>query len=143
MNLWRPLKKLLNLGGFTSLLILIGFTPYFSHATIDLPNSDTSALTALHAYVFPNPVRKKATPVLHIEGEDIDKITTQIYDITGEIIFQVRLDAKMETTSGENKILEQPLEESKFESGVYIGRVSAYSGGVEVAQTLFHFTVIQ
>jgi hypothetical protein len=93
-------------------------------------------------YVFPNPVRGKQVPTLHAEVGAAERVSTRIYDVAGDVVFEGRIDQAPIVTDGVIAY-ELPLDPSIFRSGVYIGVVTAERSGRETIRRQYRFTVVK
>jgi hypothetical protein len=93
-------------------------------------------------YVYPNPTRGEQTPTLHVEVGAAEKITTRIYDVSGDVVYEGRIDNEPILVDGK-LAYELPLDKKLFRSGVYIGVVTAQRSGRETIRRQYRFTVIK
>jgi hypothetical protein len=93
-------------------------------------------------YVFPNPSRGRDVPTLHAEVGAAERVSTRIYDVSGDVVFEGRIDESPIVTDGKIAY-ELPLNPALFRSGVYIGVVTAERSGRETIRRQYRFTVIK
>jgi hypothetical protein len=93
-------------------------------------------------YVYPNPTTKGNVPTLHAEVGAADKVTTRVYDISGDLVFEARIDANHVVVNGK-PAYEYMMDLNRFKSGVYNGVVTAEKAGKDVIRKKFKFTVVK
>ncbi len=93
-------------------------------------------------YVFPNPTTGGNIPTLHVEVGAADKVTARIYDITGDLVYEARIDENHVVINGK-PAYEHAMDGSRFKSGVYSGVVTAEKGGRETIRKKFKFSVVK
>jgi hypothetical protein len=93
-------------------------------------------------YVYPNPSTKGNVPTLHAEVGAADKVTTRVYDISGDLVFEARIDANHVVVNGK-PAYEYMMDPNRFKSGVYNGVVTAEKAGKDVIRKKFKFTVVK
>lgn len=93
-------------------------------------------------YVYPNPTRKGQTPTLHVSVGAAENVSTRIYDVSGDIVFQARIEDDPIVIDGEIAY-ELPLDKNKFKPGVYIGVVTAQRLGRETIRRQYRFSVVE
>jgi hypothetical protein len=93
-------------------------------------------------YVFPNPSKSGDIPTLHVEVGAADKVTVRIYDISGDLVYQGRVDENQLLVNGKPSY-EHAMNSSKFKSGVYNGVVTAEKAGKDIIRKKFRFSVVK
>lgn len=93
-------------------------------------------------YVFPNPVRGHQIATLHVEVSPPDKVSTRVYDVSGDLVYESRL-AETPIAVGGKAAIEHVLESGRFRSGVYFGVVTAEKAGEETIRKRYRFSVIK
>lgn len=93
-------------------------------------------------YVYPNPAKGSDTPVLHVEIGQADRVTTRIYDVAGDLVFETRIDKTPILVNG-IPAYEEPLDPARFRSGTYIGVVTAERSGKETVRKKYRFTIVK
>lgn len=93
-------------------------------------------------YVYPNPSGVGDTPVLRVEIGLADSLSTRIYDVSGDLVLEGRLDGA--PVVGDGKVAyEMKLATEKLRSGVYIGVVTAEREGKQAIRRQYRFTVVK
>ncbi len=87
-------------------------------------------------YVFPNPVTNKA--MLHVEIGQSDVVSTRIYDVAGDLVYQAKIDNEITIVNGK-PCYEYPIDPSRFKPGQYIGVVTAEKNGKETIRKRYRF----
>jgi len=93
-------------------------------------------------YVYPNPTRGGETPTLRVELGAAERVSTRIYDVSGDVVFEGRIDQQPIVSDGKIAY-ELPLNKNLFKAGVYIGVVTAERTGRETIRRQYRFTVIK
>lgn len=93
-------------------------------------------------FVFPNPTREGQIPTLHIEVRRSDEVTARIYDVSGDLVFETRINGEPIVVDG-NLAYEVPLNANLFKSGVYVGAVTAKREDKETIRKSFRFSVLK
>ncbi len=106
------------------------------------PASPTSALTLGAVYVFPNPSKAGNVPTLHVECEPADKISFRLYDVSGTLVYEGRIEEAPSLIGGKN-VYEHVLPAKKFRSGTYHGVVTAEKSGHDPLRKKFSFAVVK
>lgn len=85
-----------------------------------------SGASACRVYVFPNPAKNGAKPVLHIEAGTADKVEIQILDFTGKVIHKETLTGGPALVSRNNLLAyayEYEWDPENAASGAYLYRI--------------------
>ncbi len=93
-------------------------------------------------YVFPNPTKNGDIPTLHVEVGLSDNVTTRIYDVAGDLVYEKRIDDKISLVNGKPSY-EHAMDPSLFKSGVYVGVVTAEKAGKETIRKKYRFSVMK
>ncbi|MCG3205852.1 MAG: hypothetical protein KCHDKBKB_02575 [Elusimicrobia bacterium] len=93
-------------------------------------------------YVFPNPTPKGTVPTLHIEVGKANKVSTRIYDVSGDLVFQSSITSEITVVDGQ-PCYEVSLDPHLFKAGVYIGVVTAEKEGKETIRKQYRFTILK
>jgi hypothetical protein len=93
-------------------------------------------------YVYPNPSKDGDIPTLHVEVGQADKAMVRVYDISGDLVYESRIDENHVVVNGKPSY-EHALPPAKFKSGVYNGVVTAEKGGKETIRKKFKFSVVK
>jgi hypothetical protein len=93
-------------------------------------------------YVFPNPVKGEQKSTLHIEVGQSDKITTRIYDVSGDLVYSAQILETPIPVAG-RLAYEHVLDTSRFRAGSYIGVITAEKTGKTPVRKNFRFSVIK
>ncbi|MCG3205498.1 MAG: hypothetical protein KCHDKBKB_02220 [Elusimicrobia bacterium] len=93
-------------------------------------------------YVFPNPTKDGDVPTLHIEVGQSDEVSTRIYDVAGDLVYETKVSDGIKLVNGK-PCYEIPLDQTKFKSGVYTGVVTAEKSGKEPIRKQYRFSVIR
>jgi hypothetical protein len=93
-------------------------------------------------FVYPNPTKDVQVPTLHIEVGQADKVTTRVYDVSGGLVFEGRVDELIVTVNGKLSY-EYAFDPKLFTSGVYTGEVTAEKAGIATIRKEYRFTVIK
>jgi hypothetical protein len=79
---------------------------------------------------------------LHVEVGQSDEVTTRIYDVSGELVYETRIDSEITVVNGK-PCYEYKLDQANLKAGVYIGVVTAQKQGKETIRKRYRFTVIK
>lgn len=133
---WRPVpyQKVVN-NSIVATLKHLGYYQVFA-PIINLPFSFAEV------YVFPNPTKGGQVPTLHVEIGQADEVSTRIYDVAGDLVFEGRVDSKTTVVNGKSAY-EHALNPDLFKSGVYIGVVTATKAGKETVRKRYRFTIVK
>lgn len=93
-------------------------------------------------YVYPNPSREGDVPTLHIEIGQAESLSTRIYDVSGDLVYESSINDAPIVVEG-RPAYEHPLDADRFRPGVYIGVVTAEKSGRETVRKKFRFTVVK
>ena len=93
-------------------------------------------------YSFPNPAKRGRKPALHVECGIADSVEIRVYNITGELVSEVRLDGIPHIIDGKYAY-EHPLDLSGGGSGVYLYSVAARKAGEQDIRIRGKMAVIQ
>jgi hypothetical protein len=93
-------------------------------------------------YVYPNPTTQGNIPTLHVEVGAADRVTARLYDISGDLVVDERIDNNHIVVNGK-PAYEYAMDINKFKSGVYSGVVTAEKAGRDVIRKKFKFTVVK
>lgn len=93
-------------------------------------------------HVDPNPVHEGVTPILRVGIGKVQDLSTRIYDISGDLVFEARIDTEIKVIHGK-PTYEYPLDPTRFKSGVYLGVVTAIKDGKETIRQHYRFTVVR
>jgi hypothetical protein len=88
-------------------------------------------------YVFPNPAKKGAKPVFHVETEAADKVEIEILDFSGKVIHKKMLTGLPALINRNNKLTnayEYEWDAKNAASGVYFYLVKINRGGGETSR---------
>jgi hypothetical protein len=94
-------------------------------------------------YVFPNPTGVGETPTLHIEVGLAEKLSTRIYDVSGDLAYETRVDEAPLVANNGSVSYEIKLPADRFKSGVYVGIVTAERAGRQTIRRQYRFTVVK
>ena len=92
-------------------------------------------------YVFPNPAKHGAGPVLRVQANRPDRISVRIYDVAGDLVMAGAVDLAPKVVNG-IETYEMGLDPGRFKSGVYNGVVTAKRADVTLRKR-FSFTIVQ
>lgn len=93
-------------------------------------------------YVYPNPVTGRDGATLHIEVGKAESLGVRLYDVAGELVNEFYIENKPDVID-KKVVYEVPLDLSKFESGVYLGVVTAKKSGKQDVRKKFRFSVLK
>lgn len=93
-------------------------------------------------YVYPNPSIGGAMPTIHVELSVADHVTTRIYDVGGDLVDSGEFVEGVSVAGGK-VAYELKLDPAKYQSGVYVGVVTAERDGKDSIRQQFRFTVIK
>lgn len=119
-------------------------------ASFQFALAEISQLTSQHAtlsstfngYVYPNPIRPFQHPVLVVEPGSSEKISAHIYDLSGSVVFQTRVDDHTLTSMNNALAYEVPVQ-ADLKPGVYVGLLLGYQGDRINDRTTFRFSVVK
>lgn len=92
-------------------------------------------------YVFPNPVGPNQAPVLHIEIGMSDKISVRIYDVSGELVYESKINESPQVIRG-SSAYEHTID-ATLKPGVYLGVVTADKAGKDSVRQNFRFSILK
>lgn len=95
-------------------------------APVPAPAPAASSFTLGSAYVFPNPAKAGARPVLHVAASSGDKLTVRVYTASGRQAYEAVLNGAPGLAGGE-QAYELELR-GQFTSGVYYYQAEVRSG---------------
>jgi len=95
-----------------------------------------------NVYVFPNPIHRNQSPILHVETLETDRMTTEIFDVSGDVIYRSRIDDRPVDSIGDRFFYEHPLDSQKFNAGVYVGVLTTSRNG-EYSRRKYRFAVLK
>jgi hypothetical protein len=95
-------------------------------------------------YVYPNPVRKNQTPVFHVEVDEAERVTIQIYDVLGDPIkeFELHNAALINDGQGDQRAFEVAWDEG-IPAGVYLYVVTCEKAGESPQKRSGRFAVVR
>ena len=93
-------------------------------------------------YVYPNPAHGAESPTLHVEVGMADRVSTRIYDVSGDLVFEGRLEGSPTVQDG-IAAYEIHLHSADFRSGVYVGVVTAERAGKDTIRRQYRFTIVK
>jgi hypothetical protein len=89
-----------------------------------------SAFSLGSVYVFPNPAKGAAVPVLHVAASAGDKLTVKVYTASGKAAYEAVLNGAPGAAGGE-QAYELELR-GQFTSGVYYYQAEVRSGAARL-----------
>lgn len=84
-------------------------------------------------YVFPNPAKGAAKPVLHVGACAGEKLTARVYTSSGKLAYEASVTGAPGSAGGE-QAYELELR-GKFTSGIYYYQAEVTSGGRKLKKT--------
>lgn len=112
-------------------------------APVSMRANDIYDFVLRDAYAYPNPARGGVNPKIRLETGVADSVEIKIYNVAAELVAEGRLDGTSYKTSGGVCYYEQPIDATRFASGVYICHILARKSASPDIKVIKNFAVIK